>query len=248
MKNTMNILDYNVFCPVLGAAPNRHERLEKIIAASNDFDVIFLQEVFHLSLFGWRLFGQGRWLIDRMKSVRFEYYAQDRAPFWGQDSGLLIFSRRPIKNVSFIRYNAWSGMEMWTFKGALSCEIDGQRFVNTHLQANGPVARVKQLKELEKFLGPDKDDVVIVGDFNLDFHDPEDRTIMFDNLSLLDTSLIDFNVAEQLDYVLIWNKQNYQITDLRVVDLQCSDHVGVAARIEKCVVLTKPRWLPRLRC
>lgn len=249
----MNILDYNVFCPVLGAAPHRLERLEKIIEASRDFDIVFLQEVFHLSMFGWRFLGQSRWLIDRMKAVGFDYFAQDKAPMWGQDSGLLIFSRHPIQNISFIRYEAWSGMELWTSKGALSCEINGQRFVNTHLQSKGPGARVKQLKELEKFLGFDQEDVVVVGDFNLDYHVPEDRTILFDSLPHLDTSLIDFNVHEQLDYILLWRKNQYQIVDLRVVDLECSDHIGVAARIERMcgmepVVMSKPKWFSRLRC
>lgn len=229
----MEILDYNVFCPVLGAGPNRLDRLQKIIDASRAYDIVFLQEVFHLSFLGIRFLGQGQWLIDRMKKVGFEYVAQDKAPVWGQDSGLLIFSRHPMQNIQYIRYECWSGMEVWTSKGALSCEIGGVRYVNTHLQSRGPEARIGQLKELERFLGEDQEDVVVVGDFNLDYNLTGDREVLFDNLSQLDTSLIDFNIHEQLDYILLWKKNQFEIKNLRVIDLECSDHVGVAARINR---------------
>jgi len=241
----MDILDYNVFCPVLGAGPNRYERLQKIIDASRSYDIVFLQEVFHLSILGCRFLGQGDWLIKQMKIVGFEFYAQDKAPLWGQDSGLIIFSRHPICNVNYIRYESWSGMEMWTSKGALSCEINGLRYVNTHLQSRGPNARVRQLNELKTFLGEDQEDIIVVGDFNLDYNITDDRVILFDNLPNLDTSLIDFNIHEQLDYILIWKKNQYEIKNLHVVDLECSDHVGVTATIDTKPKQSQSSWLSR---
>lgn len=233
----MRVLCQNCFCPVLGGGRNPEQRLDRLVGVARNYDVLLLQEVFHLCFWGLRFFGQSDLLKRRLREIGYEHFVMDDAPMWGQDSGLFMASRKPFTQVVFRPYVAWSGLEVWTHKGILSAQTHGVMFVNTHLQANHDGARAKQLKELRVFLG-DEDDVVVGGDLNTDTLNIRERQQLFEtlpDLSVGETSGYDvlrYYGGQKLDHVMVWRASFLRLAQCRILDLNLSDHPAIECVVE----------------
>jgi endonuclease/exonuclease/phosphatase family metal-dependent hydrolase len=233
------ILSYNIFCPIIGGGENTVFRLFNLTNNIKEYNVILLQESFSICLFGWRFTGIRNLLISLLKNTGFKYIAQDKAPIWGQDSGLLIASKYEISNIKYYKYDAWSGREAWTWKGILSCDINNVTFINTHLQANGFTANGKQLIELRKYINKNyqnKENIIITGDFNNNYFNYEEKKRLYDNLNQFRDLFIGFSQTtvkndklERLDYIFLKNNNNLVLNYTGIIDYGISDHCGVYA-------------------
>ncbi|MEV6430886.1 endonuclease/exonuclease/phosphatase family protein [Nocardia sp. NPDC051463] len=123
-----------------------------------------------------------------------------------EDSGLLVVSRHPIKEVQTTIFRSCCGEDCLANKGAVMVRVspsDGPEFcvVGTHLQAGNAAScswptnagvgsgakgkREAQLRHLDSWIMAVRDlelPVIIVGDFNIDANKTADRKTLADNL------------------------------------------------------------------
>ena len=176
----VRILTQNVWTPVAGSGPHSRARLTQLVDNVSDYDVLLLQEVFHLHVFGKRKLGHGAWLEAALRKAGFNHIVLPKLHrgIQIQDSGLMVASKYPISNVRHIVYVAKRHPELWTAKGAIGLQINipdlpPLSFINTHLQAwegsaNAGV-RSWQILQLRQMVDTEKwHDVIVCGDFNLD--------------------------------------------------------------------------------
>jgi endonuclease/exonuclease/phosphatase family metal-dependent hydrolase len=224
----MIILSQNVCTPVLGALPNKHLRIEKFLEhVGDDVDVIALQEVFGWCMFWTKWVSWDLHLKKRLAEMGFKHTVESPNQLWGQTGGLLTASREPMTEVKHLTFKAWSGMEAWTWKGAISAKIGGLTVVNTHLQSGGASARLLQLEELNDFASCCPQ--IIVGDFNLDgFVDGETTDLAEKMAGMSDVvpesetlDVCESFKNELLDHALVYGIKN---VSCQLLDLKCSDH------------------------
>ena len=94
------------------------------------------------------------------------------------NGGVLILSRWPIVDTSYIFYRAAAGEERLASKGAVCSILDtpegARTLIGTHMQSwkKHEKVRRKQFRELFEWARtfPDTTPTLIVGDFNVDFH------------------------------------------------------------------------------
>lgn len=176
----VRILTQNVWTPVVGSGPHSRARLQQLVDNVGEYDVLLLQEVFHLHIFGKRKLGHGAWLAAALRKVGFNYILLPRqhGGLQIQDGGLMIASKYPISDVRHIVYAEKRHPELWTAKGAVGFRVNipgvpPLPFVNTHLQAwegaanagvrSWQLLQLRQLVDVEGWR-----DVLVCGDFNLD--------------------------------------------------------------------------------
>jgi len=178
--NQCKILTWNIWCHYLVKAPKRQSRLEKIVEylKEQSYDIICIQELFTLKIFG--LFTKSNeieWFIDALKDLGYKYHTNpnDTIPlFFGQNSGLLILSKKPIKESNSGIFTNASITEYSNNKGFVCSTIEINEGVEicictAHLDAHSNVklAQVKQIQEsLQKYYEEGKP-IIVVGDFNI---------------------------------------------------------------------------------
>jgi endonuclease/exonuclease/phosphatase family metal-dependent hydrolase len=143
-----------------------------------DYSIICLQEVFdykirdHLTK---SLSNDYNYIIDRAGRCRY---------IIGEDSGLYIASKYPIKNQIFIKFNNSAEYDKMANKGFISIEIEinGNIFliINTHLQSQYSLTthltQLKQIKQINNYILKYKknnkiDGTILLGDLNIDCYE-----------------------------------------------------------------------------
>lgn len=113
-----------------------------------------------------------------------------------EDGGVTVLSKWPVVRKEQYVYKDACGSDRWSNKGFAYAELDvnGARVhvVGTHTQSTDPgcgageaaAKRSLQFKELDAFLDakniPASEQVVVAGDFNVDFHSPEYSSMLTD--------------------------------------------------------------------
>ncbi|MFD8821505.1 sphingomyelin phosphodiesterase [Streptomyces sp. NPDC059605] len=113
-----------------------------------------------------------------------------------EDGGVTVLSKWPVVRKEQYVYKDACGSDRWSNKGFAYAELDvnGARVhvVGTHTQSTDPgcgageaaAKRSLQFKELDAFLDakniPASEQVVVAGDFNVDFHSPEYSSMLAD--------------------------------------------------------------------
>merc|ERR1712032_497739 len=201
--------------------------------------IVAVQEVFRFFVFGRRAWSREATLLEEaMRTNGFKFSESLSGPSFGQDAGLMIFSRRAIARGSFHTFCA-SDERPVTNKGFLYAETDGMHIVNTHFDSRSEAAKRGQVAELVRFLselpaGP----VVLVGDFNICQQHKWDEGELYQHLagSLRSLSLNDQASGQELvtfrddaacyDHFFV---RGASCAEFGVQDFNVSDHVGLAA-------------------
>jgi len=176
----IKILTYNMYLlpPGIGGRNGafKTERLYEFIHFyMQNYDIICLQEVF--GMFSKRL----DILINAAKEYNYYIVTKKHSilewPIFPIDSGLVILSRFPIKDVGFCAFPRGSHADMFAQKGILYCkiQIDNQliNIYNLHMQAQEyKEIRKIQLQTLCNYIKPNFP-TIICGDFNIAFNNIE---------------------------------------------------------------------------
>ena len=135
----IGVLTYNVQV-LIGHLSNEKIKhiIDSIISISSKTDVVCLQEVF---------VEEGRMtLIDSLKNIYPYYIAKSNDDeFLIEDSGLVIFSKYPIKNYKFYDYSELIGVDDLSTKGFVVAEIKIKskniKIISTHMQSDAWVEK-----------------------------------------------------------------------------------------------------------
>lgn len=180
------ILTHNLWLHYLTAAPNKDHRITHFLKNLSrlNFDVVLLQEVFVLNLFGYTVgLDLREQIIQEAKAHGYAHHMKGDTPpsVFGQTSGLLILSKHPI--VQGVERRWYKFTDFGTGKGFLHVTIRVQdedvHIFNVHLDAHYPELRQEQIRELcNKFLPPLNNKVIIAGDFNIATQDSKEYEAM----------------------------------------------------------------------
>jgi len=252
-QGKFSILTYNLWLHYLPNSPNKDHRIKHFLKniSKYNYDVLALQEVFVMNIFGYTLGIDIReQLIKESKNYGYEYHLMGDTPptIFGQTSGLLILSKYPILKGAERRWYKVS--DFGTAKGFLHAiiQIGGEEVhvFNVHLDAHYPETRSMQLYELcTKFLPHLSNKIVIAGDFNVSTQDIKEYADMIRIISsygLRDAydsiegcSISTHNKKGCIDHILISSNIELHFKDL--VDFRdsegerISDHSGVSANL-----------------
>lgn len=241
-QERLRILTYNLWCHLFVGGRDMCGRLQAFAAASAHYDVVAVQEVFRLFLFGRLAWHREAALLEEaMRANGFQLAETTGGPAFGQDAGLMIFSRRPIARSGSYTFHA-SDERPVTNKGYLYAEVGGVHVVNTHFDSRSHAAKLAQVAELVAFVselpaGP----VALVGDFNICQQHKWDRGELYEHLgeSLRSVGLVD--QASALDVITFESDRAcYDHVFVRgadcaafsVQDFKVSDHAGLAVGLE----------------
>lgn len=179
--NNIKIISYNI-CALpfyFNLYGNPHKRITKIInfIKNQNPEIVCLQEVFDEEI---------RKIIIKQLSKIYHIYLKSRTSKYKYNNGLVICSIYPITSKRCIQFKNVCGEDRLAEKGILYCKIrinisgfpKEVTLVNTHLNANALFSfrilcvktRKKQLSQLNKILSNIKTDIILCGDFNLDFY------------------------------------------------------------------------------
>lgn len=146
---------------------HRGNKLDNIIKyiRSCDSDIICLQEVFEKRSI-WRIINDNN-IIQKYP----HYLSGDMHNKFliGENSGLLILSKKPILFRQFTPFAKSCCPDFYAAKGALYFTVDNTNFITTHLQSGNTELAREQLVFILKH-SPFKKRTILLGDLNL--HDP----------------------------------------------------------------------------
>jgi endonuclease/exonuclease/phosphatase family metal-dependent hydrolase len=238
-QNGLRVLTYNLWCHLFVGGRDMRGRLEAFVAAAACYDVVAVQEVFRFFVFGRQAWSrEAVFLEEAMRANGFKFSESLNGPSFGQDAGLMIFSRHAITRCSFHAFCV-SDEQPFTNKGYLYAETGGMHVINTHFDSRSEASKRGQIAELVRFLselpgGP----VVLVGDFNICQQHIWDQGDLYQHLaeSLRGSDLKDQASGQELvtfpddgacyDHFFV---RGTNCTDFGVQDFNVSDHVGLAA-------------------
>jgi len=237
-QDKLSILTYNLWCHLFVGGRDMRGRLQAFAAASARYDVVAVQEVFRLFLFGRLAWHREVSLLEEaMRANGFQLAETTGGPSFGQDAGLMIFSRRPIARSGYYTFHT-SDERPVTNKGYLYAEVGGVHVINTHFDSRSHAAKLAQIAELVAFIselpaGP----VALVGDFNICHQHTWDRGELYEHLgeSLQSVGLDDQASARDMvtfesdracyDHVFV---RGADCAEFGVQDFKVSDHAGLA--------------------
>lgn len=167
-KDSLQIVSWNVFLRPSFLRDGQLERVGGIGDYLNktQADVLVLQEVFH---------NRARKRLIEALQANYPYQTKvGKTSFFGVSSGVLIFSKLPIRNERHIYFKRAILADRLAVKGGVLAEIDFHGLVidiiGTHLQAGGGETgieiRKEQLKDLLQLTAEDRP-TVFAGDFNI---------------------------------------------------------------------------------
>jgi endonuclease/exonuclease/phosphatase family metal-dependent hydrolase len=244
----MDILTYNIYCPFLGPS-SYDERIDKIVSDILEYNltVVFLQEVFIFSLFGYKIFGKDNLLEEKLRNIGFNYFLKSSEVYFFQNPGLFVASKYPIRLVNEVIYPQKKCREMFTTKGALIFQIDNEKWknitwVNTHLHCMSEYddIRMEQLNQIKQQLELKNinNDIFLIGDLNIDSINQQKYYLQI--MSLFENGIdvyknehyhpVTSPPDERLDYIIYYGK-NIEFIGNKLVISDASDHYGVIGKI-----------------
>jgi endonuclease/exonuclease/phosphatase family metal-dependent hydrolase len=168
----LTTISYNIWDLPLWFVKNRTARIKKVAEylASSNADIICIQESWDKS--------NRPMIYEIMTKAGYEYNSAREVPLLVGNSGLLTFSRYPIKKKKFTQFSRLSSafVEIFTAKGILETVIEtpvGEVTVyNLHLHMPswflGQKIRLRQLKKALEVLAEHDKPAILAGDFNED--------------------------------------------------------------------------------
>ncbi len=180
-SDTLNVLSWNTFLRPAILSDDQMSRVDDVAAFldSTAYEVLVLQEVFHRKA--------RKKLINTLKGTYPNYTKRGRNSILGVSSGVLIFSKYPIKNVATLSFKKSKGSDSMAKKGVVKAvlEVEGRaiEIFGTHLQAGAGMKReeirISQIEQLSEFLSESSDTVIqiVAGDFNIN-----EKVSMYDTL------------------------------------------------------------------
>lgn len=256
------VLSYNTHgLPAWVAGDEPAERVPRIGALVDRYDVVLLQEDFahHERLAE----ATSHRIVLRGNGPRFAWLGRLRFLCGRCGSGLTVLARGPVQQSArvlrepFLACSGWlgSGNDCWATKGILMARLElgsgtAIDFFNLHLDAgDGPAdrhAREEQIAQVARAIRVESDGrpLIVGGDLNLHYDDPEDRALFEKfraSLQLADSraGLADPNGwPEKIDYLLF---RDGNTADLELVEAgvanefadgagPLSDHPAIYAR------------------
>ncbi len=130
----MRVLSWNIWGMPLRAPhiKKRFEKISSIINSKKDVDIVNFQEVF--------LYSSLRILKKGLSNFPYLIY---QPFFYGPKGGLVVFSKKPLKKISFVpfpnrgTFKNHSLVDIFLFKGFLAYEISSNGWaINTHFPTN----------------------------------------------------------------------------------------------------------------
>jgi endonuclease/exonuclease/phosphatase family metal-dependent hydrolase len=184
-----------------------------------DSDIICLQEVFES--YSFELIVNNKYLKER-----YPFYltgTQANRFIIGENSGLLVLSKYPIKFHQFTQFHQTTFPDILACKGALYFSVGDTNFITTHLQSECPRIAKRQLHYILNE-SPFTKKTILLGDLNI--NDACDELGLCTNNNMI-THLWS---SSKLDYILnITNDVQLDI-DIDHFSLEnCSDHWPVHA-------------------
>lgn len=180
-RGSLTLMTHNLWLHYFVAAPYRAARVKVFLSnlknASSRPDVVVLQETFLLRLGPIVLFSYVKMLIEGMRELGYEWWSDPcitLPKFFGQNSGLLIFSRLPFRGV-FQDVFKFSN-EALNNKGLLCARIDlgsdrSMLVIGTHLDSRKPATRLMQLAQITTTMRLARrsatEPAIITGDLNI---------------------------------------------------------------------------------
>ncbi len=169
-KPPLKVLSWNVFLRPGILRDDQMKRVEPIgeYLIQTGADVIILQEAFHKKA--------KRTLIKKLQQLYPYYTSRGPISFWGVSSGVLIFSKHPLLEETFISFHFGTGSDKLAKKGLVHVAFNFHNkrvdVFGTHLQAGASkkckLIRKQQVMALKK--AADSVDpssgLILAGDFN----------------------------------------------------------------------------------
>ena len=157
-SRTLKVLTQNIWCHYLAKiGPNVESRLKTFIQGAQSYDIVLLQELFVHKMGFYDRTHLAKLAVKEFKLVGFKYHTSfyETAPnFYGQSSGVVIFSRLPITQTHHVAFKDVG--EHFTNKGFVLAEIrHNKRMVQVcslHLDAFEPRFREKNMHQIGKYL------------------------------------------------------------------------------------------------
>lgn len=171
-KGSLKIISYNMWCNYLILPINHNyvERFQALVNGLNDVDIVFVQETFILRAGPFEFSNCASEMVDLMHSRGFKYKtnATDTVPYvFGQSTGVIIFSKIPLRSGSSEIFKNASLFEFANNKGFASAEVMVNEkkisLFTAHLDAHSQSARTHQLKQIVSAIRKHKSSVTIVG-------------------------------------------------------------------------------------
>ncbi|MEX2590579.1 MAG: endonuclease/exonuclease/phosphatase family protein [Chitinophagales bacterium] len=191
-ENELRILSWNIqMLPRLilrvRRGPIRRSRLIPQHIIDDKIDIIVFQEAFDRRC---------RRILKRRLKEEYPYHAGPANKNFGirTNSGAMIFSKYPIKELGKINFSVCEGIDCYAHKGALLVEIEAKgkqiQVLGTHLQAGGSdstkMSEYRELAELTEKHRTEGIPLFLCGDFNTNKKDPELYPEMLGTLDALD--------------------------------------------------------------
>lgn len=132
----IRLLTYNTFLRPYGIKTNeddfKQERLEDMVSAFKEFDILCLQELF--DTFSHRQFE----LISKLESVGFKYVSTSTKPGLFEpkmiDGGITVVSKHPIVDSKFYDYGTMGQSDGLSKKGVLYCRVKVARTEDSEIR------------------------------------------------------------------------------------------------------------------
>jgi len=246
------LLTQNLWLHYLTRAPNKDHRITHFLKnlGKLNFDVVVLQEVFVLNLFGYSVGDDLReQIIHEAKAHGYMHHTKGDTPpsVFGQTSGLLILSKHPILQGVERRWYKLS--DFGTGKGFLHAIIrvhnEDVHIFNVHLDAHYPETRQEQVRELcTKFLPSLNNKIIVAGDFNIATQDVQEYENMLQVVAACGLRDVYEESAAKamfthrkgcIDHILV--SPNIEVLEKELTDWRdadgapVSDHCGVCAQL-----------------
>lgn len=193
----IRILSYNIkmlprlLLPVRYGPIKRARRIPEHLI-NDSLDVIVFQELFDV---------RSRRIIRRKMHKEYPYHIgpanRSIIPF-KTNSGIVIYSKYPLKKLDRVRFREREGIDRWAHKGGLLVEVtmpNGQRFqvMGTHLQAGGSWrTKLSQYIDLSSIVLTNQEPGVpqfLAGDYNTDQADSLRYSMLLKILDAQDDTL-----------------------------------------------------------
>ncbi len=193
----IRILSYNIkmlprlLLPVR-QGPIKRARLIPQHLINDSIDIIVFQELFDI---------RSRRIVHRKLKKEYPYkIGPANRPFlpFKTNSGIVIYSKHPLKKVDRVRFREREGIDSWAHKGGLLVEAtlpSGQRIqvLGTHLQAGGSWrTKLSQYIDLSSIVLTNQEPGVpqfLAGDYNTSQHDTLRYPMLLKVLDAVDDTL-----------------------------------------------------------
>lgn len=235
-NHTVRVLSQNTQCHYGDkyAPSNFEERLTALLNKMDNFDIVLLQELLSVRVFGVNVASWRYWVVDKARQRGFLFNADARPNVMGIDNGCLILSRYPILQCHSMDFTDSS--KTFSIKGAIKATIEVVQnhkieVVCLHMDAHSASVRQKQWNQLVSCLDLDTRSCIIAGDFNIEVNSSESH-IMISTLPTYTCPISDW-----LDYIFVSPSLRHiaetpQVHSFRTEKGQnISDHNGVSVTL-----------------